>query len=142
MIPARGKTERTVTPGSTIPATTLRIAKRLQKSGQRLEQIGAGRGQATEKTGQGLGRVALQHLDVVDAGDPGQFCLEVQHRAQIGIVAIQITKGAAEERKKLRLVVVRFSAKLDQFDEVGCRLGAPQIFPDAAEWILQRYLGK
>lgn len=76
------------------------------------------------------------------AGDSRQFGLEVRDRAQVWLIGIEITKGAAQKPEHLRLVMIALGANLDQLDKIGRGLGAKIILPDTRERIAQRDFGK
>ena len=61
----------------------------------------------------------------------------MQNGAQIRIAAVQISERAPQKREQLRFVMIGFGAQLDQLDKVGRGLRSPEIFADAAEWILE-----
>ena len=69
---------------------------------------------------------------------PGQLGLEMKHGLESGIARAQISEGAPEQRKKLRLVMVGLGANFDQLDEIRRGLRPAKIFPDSTKWIPKR----
>src|SRR4051812_17252563 len=66
----------------------------------------------------------------------------MRDRAQVRIIAVQITERAAQKRKQLRLVMIALGANLDQLDKVSRSLSAKIIFPDTGERIFEDDFGE
>jgi hypothetical protein len=73
----------------------------------------------------------------MDAGNTRELGFEMEHRAEIGLVAVQIGERASQQRKQLGLVVIGLGAKLDQLDEIRSRPGPAKTLPNSGKRILQ-----
>lgn len=75
-------------------------------------------------------------------GHARQLGFKMQDGAKIGIVLVDVSKGAPQQLEQFGLVMIALRAKLDQLDEVTGSLRAQIILANTAERILEHDFGK
>src|ERR1700693_4938789 len=104
---------------------------------ERFQERRARKRQSPGQIAKSESRISFEFFRVKHAGDASKLSFKMGDRAQGWIVGVEITERATQEREQFRLVMIALGANLYQLEQVGSRLSAKIILPDAGERIFE-----